>query len=218
MSYNFLGDFKMNSEIIEAQNRIKNKRRQYVDQGIVIKESSQYISNLFTRTLLSVILVLICAIFVNLEDENLLFFKDKLFNDTLAFTKINELYVKYFGDIVPDKVNKTTSVFNDASLLTSLEPWNDSYKGIVNSNPVSFLESGIVVFSGNKEGGFGKTVIVQGVDGVDIWYSNLDDVNLTIYDYVEKGNILGNVVDNEIILTFMEDGNYIGYERYISEI
>lgn len=204
----------MNSEIIDAQNRIKNKRNILVNQET--KEPSRYISNLFTRTLFSVILVLACAIFVNLNDENLLFFKDKFFNETLAFTKINELYAKYFDDIVPDKVNKTTAVFNDTSLLLSLEPWNDSYKGVVNANPVSFLESGIVVFSGEKEG-FGNTIIVQGVDGVDIWYSNLDEVNLTMYDYVEKGDILGSVKDNEIILTFMEDGKYIGYEGYISE-
>lgn len=204
----------MNSEIIEAQNRIKNKRNIMVNQEV--KESSNYISHIFTRTLISVILVLACAIFVNLNDENLLFFKNKLFNETLAFTKINELYAKYFGDIVPDKVNKTTAVFNDASLLSSLEVWNDSYKGVVNDNPVSFLESGIVVYSGEKEG-FGNTIIVQGVDGVDIWYSNLEDVHLTMYDYVEKGDILGNVKNNEIILTFMKDGNYIGYEGYISE-
>ena len=71
-----------------------------------------------------------------------------------------------------------------------------------------------MVFSGEKEG-LGNTVIIQGIDGVDIWYSNIENVNLTLYDYVEKDNILGEAQDGEIILTFLSDGNYISYENYI---
>ena len=85
----------------------------------------------------------------------------------------------------------------------------------MSSNVISFLESGIVVFSGKKDN-LGQTVIIQGVDGVDIWYSNLSNTNLTMYDYVEKGSILGEVNNNEIVLTFIENGEYVSYERYIS--
>lgn len=205
----------MNLEVQEAQNRIRNKRNLAINGQLKTSKPSNYISNLFTRTLLSVILVLACAIFINLKDENLVFFKDKLFTETLAFTKINELYSKYFGNIVSDSNNATVPVFNDTSLLSSLEPWNNSYKATVNSSVISFLESGIVVFSGEKEN-LGQTVIIQGVDGVDIWYSNLATTNLTMYDYVEKGSVLGEVQNNEIILTFMENGEYIGYEKYVS--
>ena len=203
----------MDSMVQEAQNRIKNKRNMLVSKTEKVVKHTNYISNLFTRTLVSVILVLVCAIFVHAKDENLLFFKEKLFQDTLAFTKINALYTKYFGSVLPEKVTSSTPVFHDASLYSSVEEWNDSYKAKT-SGPAEFLESGIVVFSGEKEG-FGKTVIVQGIDGVDIWYSNLENVNLTMYDYVEKGTILGSVLNNEIIFTFVENGEYIGYENYI---
>ena len=175
----------MDTAIIEAQNRIKYKRNQTLSGQRKNKGTSNYISNLFTRTLISVIMVLGCAIFVNINDKNLLFFKNNLFNDTLAFAKINELYSKYFGSIVPD----------------------------ANSN---ILESGIVVFSGEKDG-YGKTVIIQGIDGVDIWYSNLTNLNITMYDYVEKGDVLGEVDNNEIVLTFMENGEFTSYEKYISQ-
>jgi len=206
----------MDDLVYEAQKRIKEKRNYTITQNERNHTSSKYISNLFTRTLISVILVLACAIFVNLKDENLLFFKHHLFNETLSFTKINELYTKYFGSIIPEKVKeKTTPVFNDTSVFTNLEEYNDSYKATVSTNAITYLESGIVVFAGNKEG-LGETVIIQGVDGVDIWYSNLSNINLTLYDYVEKGSILGEVNNNEAILTFIENGEYIGYENYIS--
>lgn len=204
----------MNSAIIEAQNRIKSKRNLTVSHNNR-KKPSNYISNLFTRTLISVILVLACSIFVNLKDENLLFFKDKLFNNTLAFTKINELYTKYFGEIVPP-VNTSAPVFNnEASILSNLEPLGNSFQGKVDADVISYIESGIVVFAGVKEN-YGETVIVQGIDGVDIWYSNLTNVNVTMYDYVEKDAILGEVKDKKIVLTFMEQGEFIGYDKYIS--
>ena len=205
----------MNSAIIEAQNRIKNKRNINIKGNVKKTKQSKYIANLFTRTLVSIILVLACSIYVNLKDENLLFFKDKIFNNTLAFTKINELYSKYFGNIVPEINNTPAPVFNDTSLLTNLEPLGKSYVGKTNSNVVSYIESGIVVFAGEKED-YGQTVIIQGIDGVDIWYSNLATTNVTMYDYVEKDTILGEVHDNKIILTFMEQGEFTGYERYMS--
>ena len=61
-------------------------------------------------------------------------------------------------------------------------------------------------------------MIVQGIDGVDIWYSNLTNLNATMYDYVEKNSIVGEFNDQNAVLTFVENGEYIGYEKYISEI
>lgn len=201
----------MDPTILEAQNRIRNKRNQYLHQCTKPQtKRSTYISNLFTRTLLSAILVLLCAIFVHTKDENLLFFKEKLFSESLAFTKMNEWYTKYFGPIVPESTKATTPVFQEDQLYTNITPYNDSYKASA-SGPVTFLESGIVVFCGEKEG-FGNTVIIQGIDGVDIWYSNLEEINLSMYDYVEKGTILGEAKEGEVLFTFLSNGNYISYE------
>lgn len=207
----------MDNLLLEAQNRIKNKRMHFVNQTGKKKEGepfSKYISELFTRTLLSVILVLLCAIFVNSSDANLLIFKNKLFNETLAFTKINSLYAKYFGDIIPEKVTNSIPVFENTPDTSTIEQEGNSYFVSLNSNTYSFLESGVVVFLGEKEG-FGKTMIVQGIDGVDIWYSNLENYNVSMYDYVEKGNIVGEFHEQKALLTFMENGEYIGYEKYI---
>jgi len=205
---------------IEALNRIKNKRNNLIKQGSNAKDekkdkNTKYIGELFTRTLLSVILVLLCAIFVNLSDKNLIFFKDHFFNETLAFTKINSLYTEYFGNIVPESLGNTLPVFETGKKYTNITKEENSYRVDLTSNVLPFLESGVVVFLGEKEG-YGKTMIVQGVDGVDIWYSNLENYNVTLYDYVEKENIVGEFKENKALLTFIENGQNIGYENYLS--
>lgn len=206
----------MDSILLEAQNRIRSKRINFVNHTKNQKDKpSKYISNLFTRTLLSVILVLMCAIFVNMSDANLLTFKNSFFNETLAFTKINNLYAEYFGNIIPEKVNNTMTVFETGKNYFNIEQDGNAYIVTLTSNTYNFLESGVVVFLGEKEG-LGKTMIVQGIDGVDIWYSNLSNYNVTMYDYVEKNNIVGEFNDSKAVLTFMENGEYTNYEKYIN--
>ena len=173
----------MDNLLLEAQNRIKNKRMHFVNQTGKKKEGepfSKYISELFTRTLLSVILVLLCAIFVNSSDANLLIFKIKLFNETLAFTKINSLYAKYFGDIIPDKVTNSIPVFENTTNTSTIEQEGNSYFVSLNSNTYSFLESGVIVFLGEKEG-FGKGTIKKkeekGVGAYFKTYQEYDGIN-----------------------------------------
>ena len=58
---------------------------------------------------------------------------------------------------------------------------------------VSLIQSGIVVYVGEKDN-LGNTVIVQGVDGIDVWYSNLGNVNVSLYDYVSNGDIIKTII------------------------
>lgn len=206
----------MDNLLSEHMRRIRSKRINLVNnkQKKQVKEPSKYIAGLFTRTLLSVILVLLCAIFTNLSDANLLTFKNYFFNETLAFTKINNLYAKYFGNIIPEKVNNSIPVSINDKNYSTIEKEEDSFLVSLNSNTYNFLESGVVVFLGEKEG-LGRTMIIQGIDGVDIWYSNLSNYNVTMYDYVEKNNLVGEFKDQKAVLTFMENGEYISYEKYI---
>ena len=76
------------------------------------------------------------------------------------------------------------------------------------------LESGMVIFVGEKEN-LGKTVIIEQVNGVEVWYSNLSSININIYDYVEKGSLIGEVSDQKLYLTFKKDGQILNYEDYI---
>ena len=79
---------------------------------------------------------------------------------------------------------------------------------------VPTIESGIVVFIGEKEK-IGKTIIIEQVNGIDTFYSNINFNNLKLYDYVEKGELLGEVKNNELYLTFQKDGKYLDYKKYV---
>lgn len=202
--------------MLQAQNRIKHKRQNLVFNEKKKAPNSKYISELFTRTLISVILVLAVAIYINISDANLINFNNKFFKDTLAFSEINKLYTKYFGNILPESVNKSLPVFENTSNYKNISEYNENaYKVDLTGNTFNYLESGVVVFIGEKDT-LGKTIIVQGIDGVDIWYSNIENINLTLYDYVEKNNIIGEFKENSAILTFIENGNPISYEKYLS--
>ena len=74
------------------------------------------------------------------------------------------------------------------------------------------LQSGIVVFIGEKEG-YGQTVIIQGTDGVDVWYANINST-LKLYDYVEKQSLVGESINDELIILVQKDNEFIEYSAY----
>ena len=71
---------------------------------------------------------------------------------------------------------------------------------------ISLMDSGLVIFKGNKEG-YGDTVIVQRPDNVEVWYSNLKNINVSLYDYVSSGYLLGESCDNYLYLLYNKDNN-----------
>ena len=76
------------------------------------------------------------------------------------------------------------------------------------------LESGIVIFIGERDG-YGNTVVIEQIDGIDVYYSNISTDGVTLYDYVEKGSLLGEAKDKTLYLVFQKDGEYLDYKEYI---
>ena len=76
------------------------------------------------------------------------------------------------------------------------------------------MKNGLVVFIGQKEE-YGNTVIIQQADGIDVWYSNLESINVKMYDYVKSGDFLGEVTSNYFYLIFKKEGNVLNYQDYI---
>ena len=164
------------------------------------------ISKIFSKILLSVIFILISCIYIHLDQGNLDKFKKYFFEDNLTFAKINESYHKLFGSLFPSVTNNEDAVLasNNVS-LNEVEAYNDGYKIITTKNsPISVITSGIIVFLDEKEG-YGKTAIIQGIDGYDIWYGNITDPSVKLYDYVEKGTILANSNDDFYYNVFYKD-------------
>ena len=52
------------------------------------------------------------------------------------------------------------------------------------------------------------------IDGVDEWYGNIENVNVKLYDYVSKGELLGDC-NNYLYLVYKKDGKVLNYEEYL---
>lgn len=205
-------------EVEAIKSRIKNKRNlNLITREEVPKKRTKYIDNLFTRVLLSIILVLVSVIYIKTSDKNLLLYKEHVFNNSWSFTKVGKVYDKYFGEVLPfDKIVKETTqtVFNETLSYLDKNVYHDGVKLKVEDNYlIPVMESGIIVFKGEKEH-YGQVVIIQGVDGYDIWYGNLSNLNINIYDYIEKGSLLGEVANNELYIIIQKDGKKVDYEDY----
>ncbi len=181
------------------------------------KDNSKRISQCFTKILLSVIFVLSSTIYIKLNPDNLNYFKKHIFESNLTFTKINNWYHEMFGNILPTVKEPIEKEVSNNMPINEKEPYLDGYKIKTNStSPVSSIGSGILVYMGEKEG-YGNTLIIQGVDGVDIWYGGITDTNLKLYDYLDKNTILGNTKENFYTLVFQSEGAYLTYEEYLNQ-
>lgn len=182
------------------------------------KKDNNYVSKIFTKVLISIIFFLVSMIFINYSDSNRNLFNKYFFEQNFNFNYFTNLYNKYFGEILPpqEDVNDDKMVFNETMSYKNIDPYLDGFSLEVSQNElVPILQSGLIVFVGVKEG-YGNTIIIQGIDGVDIWYSNVNLNGYTLYDYVEKGKVLGEATDSHINLVFNKNGTFLGYEEYIN--
>ena len=181
------------------------------------KVLNKYLKKLFVQVLICILLVLSTLIIVNKSTKARSIVKENVYEKSFSFASFNKLYKKYFGSNIPfsDKLFKEQSVFNESLTYKNSEAYMDGVSLEVEDNYlIPILESGIVVFSGEKEG-YGNIVIIQTTSDMDIWYGNVDNLNVKLYDYVEKGTLLGEAKGNTLYIVFQKDGKYLDYEKYI---
>ena len=196
----------------EYLTQFKNKKKSFKDNKIKLSNNKK-LSKYLTKFLLAIIFFLISIIFTNISDKNLLLYKEYVFTESLPFTKIKGWYEDLFGEVLPSD-DSTATVFNGKLVYKEIEDYEDGEKLVVSKNSlVNNITSGIVVFSGDKDN-YGNTVIVQGIDGVDIWYGNLENVSVNLYDYIEAGSIIGQTKNENLYLVIKKDNEYIKYENY----
>lgn len=196
----------------EYLTQFKNKKKSFKDNKIKLSNNKK-LSKYLTKFLLAIIFFLISIIFTNISDKNLLFYKEYVFTESLPFTKIKGWYEDLFGEVLPSD-DSIATVFNGKLVYKEIEDYEDGEKLVVSKNSlVNNITSGIVVFSGDKDN-YGNTVIVQGIDGVDIWYGNLENVSVNLYDYIEAGSIIGQTKNENLYLVIKKNNEYIKYENY----
>ncbi len=177
------------------------------------KNSKKYVTNLLTRSLITIILVFGVLIMVNFDKDFKSDLEKYLFKTNYNFSSINKLYNNYFADFL--KTSKdSVAVFEEKEKTEDYKKYKDGVvKQIGKNEEIKLLNGGIVVFIGEKEG-YGNTVIVQQSNGTDAWYGNIKKVDVKLYDYLEKGETLGKASE-KLYLVFQKDGEYLDYKENI---
>lgn len=168
------------------------------------------------RFLILVVITIITIFVLKFNNQFKTTFYKYVYDDNISFAMINNWYQSKFGNPLPFSkwFNDTLPVFNEQLKYSSSSIYKDGVRLEVGLEYlVPALDGGIVIFTGEKEG-YGNTVIIEQADGVDVWYSNLSEINVKLYDYLSKGSLVGQV-NNDLYLVFYKNGEALDYQDRI---
>lgn len=193
--------------------------KKYKNKNKLVNESSslkKVILGFINQILICVVLFLVALILTKNTS-----FKDKLYefiySYNFSFLEIEEFFKKHFGSIIPSiSEEKDTQIVSSEKLeykkLTEIE--NGVLLEVDKGQVITSLESGLVVFNGEKEN-YGKVLILEQVDGVEAWYIGITLDEFNLYDYIEKGTIIGESSNTEIKLLFKKNKEGADYKTYL---
>lgn len=152
---------------------------------------------------LTIVLVLVLLIFMKSNSKLKIEFFNKVYDSNISFSYFNKIYNKYI------KSEEIKEVFNEKLDYISIEKYKDGAKLTFDGvKVIPALTSGVITFKNND------SITIQRIDGVDEVYTNIKNSNVKLYDYVNKGDILGEV-NNTLYLSYKKDGVFLNYEDYI---
>lgn len=193
--------------------------KKYNDKNKNIKEDSSFkkiIVGFLNQILICIVLFLVALILTKNTS-----FKEEIYkyiySSNFSFLEIEEFIEKKFGGLIPTfKNEENTELASSEQLeykkLTEIE--DGVLLEVTKGSTIVSLESGLVIFNGKKDN-YGNVLILEQVDGVEAWYVGLTSVNLKLYDYIEKGKILGESSSDEIKLYFKKKGEGVDYKTYL---
>ncbi len=202
----------MDADLERIRSEIRSKKKP------VKKEKNTFWTRYLLKTLVVILLTLITLILLKQNETIKTDFYKYVYNTNFSFTSVNNLYQKYMGSPLPFKdffLETTKPVFNEKLDIQEINLYKDGAELKVNEGyMVPALESGLVVFIGDKDE-YKNTVIIQQINGIDVWYSNINVNNLKLYDYIEKGSLLGEVKSTSLYMVFKKDGKVLNYKDYL---
>lgn len=199
-------------ELEQIRRNIKNKK-----QIKPVKKNKRYLFKFVNQFFITIILTLATLIALKSSSKFKQIFYKEVYEKNFSFAEVNNLYKKYFGSSIPfkDFFEDGKQVFSEKLVYTEASKYLDGVKLTVTDNYlVPNQMSGLVVFIGEKEG-YGNTVIVQQANGIDLWYGNIESVNVKLYDYVETGVLIGTTLNDNLYLVYKKDGEVLDYQNYI---
>lgn len=177
----------------------------------------KYLRSLIIRSMVVIILFLVMAILSKTSNTYKDLIVTNIYEKNISFAKIKKLYTKYLGGITPlDKViDKEIMVFEEKLTYENLEDYHNGVKiEVTDKYLVPTQSEGMVIYIGEKED-YGNVIIIEGVDGIDTWYGNLETTSVKLYDYVEKNAVIGTTKGNTLYLVYQKDGEFLDYKEYL---
>jgi len=175
------------------------------------------ISFFISKVLITVIVTLGILIILKKDDKLKATFYKEVYEKNFSFALINNWYQEKFGSTIPFLdlfSDDTLMVFNEKLEYVEANKYLDGVMLSVSENYlVPSYDSGLVIFVGEKDG-YGKTVIIETSTGLEVWYGNLSLVNVSLYDYIDKGILIGES-NKTLYCVFKKDGKVLDYNDYI---
>ncbi len=182
------------------------------------KSKNNLFKNIVLRVLITIIVTLILLIGFKMNNNFKKTFYHYVYEENFPFSVVKNFLQEKFGtSLTFDKIVTDEEVFNEKLSYKDKSLYHDGVKLTVSSEyMIPSLESGIVVYIGEKEN-YKQVVIVQQMNGVDVWYGNIKQANVKLYDYVEKGSLIGQVDNKTLYLVFQKEGKFVDYQSYLAK-
>lgn len=175
------------------------------------------IKKLLISLMITTIIFLVTLIVFKSNSSLKNWFNYNVLESTFSFAWLNEKYKNAFGASIPFKelMPEVEPVFNEKLSYTAKSKYLDGVKLTVSNNYlIPNIEKGLVIFVGEKEN-YGLCVIIQQIDAVEAMYCNVSNIAVKLYDYIDAGMLIGEVDDNQLILSFKDNNGVVDYEKYI---
>ncbi|MBR3210436.1 MAG: hypothetical protein IKF71_00665 [Bacilli bacterium] len=171
-----------------------------MQEKLVLKKSVK-------KLLWTIIFILVGMIITKQNPELKAKIEEAIYKKSIPMMNLKNKYNKFFSW---KKEEEVQSVAAEKIQSKKEEKTDTGVKLTVKSQqPIPMLESGIIILMDNH------TIIVEQIDGVTATYQNIEIKNYKLYDYLEKGEYLGEASSEEIFISFSKEGSYYDYKNYL---
>ena len=177
-----------------------------VKERLVLKKS---VRKGFSHLLLTIIFFLGGMISVRLHPEVKDILRTEIYEKSISYVKGREYYRKYFGNLFPKKTKDEYQAVLGEKVLKNTSYEEDGFVHLDNSlgSAVVSFENGVIIYLDSDK------LMIEQVDGVISSYYGIHCDEYKLYDYVDKGDILG-VAKDEVLVRFEKNGEKVDYQKY----
>ena len=169
------------------------------------------------KILISIIIFLILGIMCKVDNKYQTKIHYYLYENSFNFNSIYNFYNKYLGGTTfYEKKGQFSPVFEEKLKYNRISKYKQGIKLEVDKNYlIPTIEKGIVI-NIKKHKDYKNTIIIKTDNNTNIWYGNICNYSIKLYDYLEKGDYIGQSCQNYIYIVFEKNGKYLNYKKHFS--